>query len=1118
MRYSLLAGASLASAIALAQPVFAGSLQVQNKSDQTIYLNDTDPNLGNPSATVAAGGSTSLDSGIWVENQPGAKNIYMTIAKSNGGADICAGSAIGKNGYSQVPMTGVLTITSDDQCIYSADNPDASISWSADDAHASATVDASTGNGTLTFSANAIDSSGAAITYAADVQGRGKIGDLTVKDGVITAPLSGFAGISSDAENIQISASAADVKQATTVSVPVKTTGQANNMTPYRQINVGEDYVGQQMTDIIHLGGYLPGDSQGKFSASISRISPEFSQTFSINADGVLKIQSGGEGSPAISTSQFEGLSGCSAYTNRLGQADSNIKQCLIGVTDASSGKEVNVPVLINNGLRTLSAPELVNKHINHNGSVIGPNYFEIALKGSGSDLSVDLHNYTADAKTANTGIRFIPDDALVIGQSASDTNPSATSNFASGAVSDISALGHAKHGSLEDFGFAISSEGVLSNSGKMQAGHIYQINLAAVTGDAVDTTGKNALEKSYVTLYVYDNSTVSFGDWQSGKVPSTSLLKTVNGNQPLSMIYTYSHADPVNNMDGFSKIYQQYINDIHYGNQHADNGKPMANPINVMALESAGPMYTDSAPYWITKPSESNVKNQIIKSNALSNGQGNPANWMPQLIDMLNPASTASDQALNVSPDLTFGQNVRAAFSTYNFEQLDMLTNEIMNNYVYFNHGLSGSVIDNLGINLDLEKGTDMGYAPIFSMIANKLAYNGMFFGYYEFADKAFQPAIVGAMGPLGVAFVSSYDVGGDGSQATRASSQQYEDQGMNQQATQDLYNLVYHVNQSCNSGSGDPVNRYSWCNLSMSDSNAVNQIAWDTTADAPNQYNMSTHQVFNDFNGNYSVTQPFAESSTDFSYQELFNPNFSNNVDPHAHNVVQAGGGLVLTNPQACSDLDNTWMVSHQDELLKAIQGSSDEATREKDPAYKQLATCLFANIKLSNNGAQAIPVTKINYCGNQPGTTTPVPLGHCVLLSGIPSGNGDGSQTLSYPTPKGYMLDNAKPYMINGQLDPHMVGYSMFALQDTESAPQSGGFYWQPAGPGNYNIAVQEPWYVGGYQFNSADAKPDYSTIVQNKSAYDPFYDSSESQDAISSAWSGAAEIQKQFNSES
>ncbi len=1115
--YGAMAAVSLLS---LYQVASADQLKVVNNAAQALYLTNNDPSISPVSTSVGAHGNASLDSSQWAED--GAKNIYMSVTASvtSGAKDICQNNpAIAKWDETKVPTSGVLTLSGDSSkgfnCAYSPTDPSSTVSWSSSLAAAHAVINnnPATGEGMLTFHENATDSSGNAISYAAAVIGRGHVGPISVKDGVASAALTGFAGVADGAESITLSASAADVKQPATVSVKVSVPGGGAEQTAYRQMNVGEDYVGMQLSDLIDLGGYFPAPAAGsKFQMSISSMPAVLAPNYALNQDGVLKIIA------PVSAQQFKQLSGCGTYTNRLKQADVNIKQCSIGVKDDTTGASRAVPVLINNGLRSLVSPELVNKHIDHQGAVVGPDYFEVAVSGTGSDLNVDLHQYVSDPATQNKTIRFIPDAANVLGHAAADEVPALSSPDAQVAVSDISGLGQVKHGSLSDFGFAIDDSGHLTNKGGLQAGHVYQINVAAVTGDAADKTGSSALEKAYVTFYVVDTKAsgdqpaVSFAQWQQGQVPSMSVLKSVNGNQPLTMMYTYTHADPAKDVKAFTQVYQNYAGDIHYGNKQDS----LKYPVNVMAMESAGPMYTDNAPYWLLNTSVSNVKDQILQSHAISNAQANPRQWLPDLYQAANASGTPPSEHLNIAPDLTFGQAVRAEFPTYNAEQLSMVTNEILNNYVYADD--QGDInASNMGISLDIEKGTGANFTPMFKLLADKLAYQGRFFGYYEFADKSFQPSVVGSMGPLGVAFVSSYDVGGHGSTAERASKQDYIDQGMSESAATQLYQQVYGINRSCNFGQSDPIGRYSWCNLSLSDSHAVNAIAWDSVDDAPNQYHLSTHKVFDLFNGNFSITQPFAESSTDFAYQELFNPNFTNAVAPKAHNVIQDGGGLVQTNPGECAGMDNAWIQSHDTELLTVIQKSGDELTREKNTDYKKLASCLFANVQLaSSDGTQkALPVTKISVCGYQPGTHTAVPLSHCMLLSSIPSADGDGSGQMHYATPARYMADNATPYMVSGQLDPHMVGYSLFALQDTASATASGGFYWQAAGAGNYNIAVQEPWYVGGYQLNPADAKPDSAAVISGQLPYDPFYGSDVGKQVIASAWQGVANLQKQFH---
>ncbi|MDF1797245.1 MAG: hypothetical protein P1U63_11985 [Coxiellaceae bacterium] len=1070
--YSLITAAAL---LATTPTIWAGNSLtiINNLKKAQVTVANNNPALKPPpgAVSIGSGSSSTLSASQWVES--GGKNVYVQITPAGDSSAIC----VTKWGESIIPDTGVFTIAgtaSAPTCTYSASNPNAKITWS--NPNASASVNGATGNGTVTFAADAKDTSGDTITYsAAVINGRGKLSHLSVTDGKGTATLSGFAGVISDTESIQIAASAGDVKKALTIETPVKVTGGDVSKTPYRQINVGEDYPNLQINDLIDVSGYYPPPApHTKLSLNITSAPSSIKQNFGLNGS-LVSINA------PVTAAQFNNLSkdGCTTYNNTANQDDSNIQQCAIKVAD-NNGNSRTIPLLINNGLRALSAPELVNKYISHQGVVTGTNYFQ--LTPAQVAQGIDLHNYVSDPATGNKGITFFGDDARVTGQAAKDITPSSTSKYANGAVTDISALNTVAHGTLKDYGLTVDSAGVLKSSGKLQAGHIYQVNLVA--------TAKNgdATEKAYFTFYINANK---------GK----PLLETVNGNQPLTLMYSYTNANLLRNPSAFYNTYKSYIGDINYANNNALKGDA---PVNVLALESAGPQYMDDNNYWILNSTKTNVKNQISDSTAIVNGLGDPKKWLPQLL------TNAETNKINVSPDLTFSNPVSADFNTYNFEQREMVVNSIMNNYVNINSDGSASA-SIAGINLDLEKGTAPDFSPFFKLISDRLAYQGKFFAYYEFADKAFQPAIIGSMGPLGVALVSAYDVGGAGSSAARASQQDYLLDGMSQQNENTLYNDVFYNNQSCDIGHGDPVHRYSWCNLSMADSMAANEAAWNTIADSPNAYNMTTKQAFIDFNGHYSITQPFAESSTDFSYQELFNPNFSTAVGQHSHNIVEAGGGLVLTNVDgshnSCVDakgnpLNNQWLVSHDSELSTALA-----ANNLKDPAFKALSTCLFSSDQLKENG-KSFSVAQLSTCGNSP-TGKPIPLSKCMLIRSIPS-DTTGQGTLAYPSPTGYMQANNKPYLVNNKMDPRMIGYSLFALQNTQAGPNDSEDYFTAAGPGNYNLSIQEPWYVGGHQFNPHD--PRAATPNTKAFPFDPFYNTQKNRDLIQNAWNGVATLQK------
>jgi hypothetical protein len=150
----------------------------------------------------------------------------------------------------------------------------------------------------------------------------------------------------------------------------------------------------------------------------------------------------------------------------------------------------------------------------------------------------------------------------------------------------------------------------------------------------------------------------------------------------------------------------------------------------------------------------------------------------------------------------------------------------------------------------------------------------------------------------------------------------------------------------------------------------------------------------------------------------------------------------------------------------LTRITEGNGKETDLD---TLEKLSKCLMAdsdsNIRMADSKEGGIQFQIWDRCGND-ASGNPIPYAQCLKVSNLPSSLSSG--TIGHPTVLDYVGQNLSVYC---KTNPnHYVGYSIFALENTGTAPQ-GAFGGGPAiidDSGNCtqgcNIAVQEPWYIG------------------------------------------------------
>lgn len=966
---------------------------------------------------------------------------------------------------------------------------------------------------------------------------------------------------------------------------------------PYVEIDTEVDYLANYHPNLAYLGGYFakqPNANVGNALQDYINVKSNYytlQHTNRITSDDFIDD----------SNANFKN---CYDYPldSQAKNVDSDVKVCPVTITDGST--TITQPVLVNNGLRAQTITALVNMHVSRaTEGTVGRDYFEIAAK-PGDSINIPLGEYVmcgacrVGENSVTTGVNFYFDNALVAGQSVNDVAPRADKP---GSVVRIQGINNVSTDSNhKNFGLTINNanQPTPSLTGKLTQPGLYQVNLVAVRDK--DSKGHDLSvkpEKVYVTFYISVNDDeVSFSDWMSGGhtgTPRHNYLRTFNGDEPLALVYTYAHQNLVQQTKKYYAQYRSYASDLNYVNNASipNTGEriPQSAPLNVMSLESGGPAYATDAQgkavaYWkINNPTwdlkASITPDAVINSDVLK-GQKTAISWIFGVIN--NIQVPGAKHPFLLAPDLTFGHNLRAGFVEYNQQQMDILSNLILQNYIGTNYTSTapdhaGNVLQSTaGLSLDLEQGTSVGWGSFMKMMADKLAYTGKFFGYYEFADKAFQPAVVAAMGPLGVGLISTYDVGGGGSTGVRAPEEYYISQGMPKAMADILYTKTatdtvplgaFWANKSCYVAATNPVGnqvgRASWCGLTTTDSKFVNSAAWSTVADSPNHYMMSTQAVYQAFNAHYAPVMPMAEGSTEFSMQEVINPDFSNYVLPKGvtvkHNVVMPEGGSVLSNPNVGNSgsygdarvvCSNAWLHDHSDEIITTIDYCRDNymgklvnfadkcatysTTAPNTGAYKLLSQCLFAGQTYNFNSVsegQSLGRPMVNFvtdCGIDQ-NNRPIPADKCLMIYGTPAYNkgiGISSPILTLPNQGLFLYNNNQPYLqADGSLDPNLAGYAYFAMQNDLAGPNEGAFWVTPVPSsankwdGFVNLTVQEPWYVGGQALRCV-FNDNCTPWIQIDNSFDPFnYQIALSKHRflplVRAAWLGVMYLQNQFN---
>lgn len=738
-----------------------------------------------------------------------------------------------------------------------------------------------------------------------------------------------------------------------------------NNPIPYRQINVGENYLIGSAYDhdrpLLLLPHYF-NDNANSFRF--------------INQTGLSAyLNISGDNVYAAKNLSLQDISYLQSTCSQEGKTHTWL--CQVPIVD-NLQHQLSFPFHVYDGLRAKSVIELISNRV-EDGEILNttqPYYWEISAIPS---------NFKETTNVVNLDQYFTDPIDPSLNSISYQLNASKVSGKDQPACQIIQING-LNNTNCADNLFTIKGH-LLQAKGLSTA--VYQINIKA----------EDKGDSQYQTFYLNVNANnPSLSEWSKGAVASHNVL----GKLP--SIYIYSHQDPSKDMTSWQQDITHYAKDI----QNINQLYLSKNPIKTTLFEIISAQYKNDAGY----------------SNNFETNRPNINQWITKL------TTPFSEQHVGVTLNYTFSNALKANFITLNPDQQNQLTQIIANPVIDYS-GLDG-------VSMDLEGGFDEpGAVQLYKQLSDKLAYHGKWFSFYYFGDL-FHPRVVSSFGPLGVALISTYDVGqyrapltGEPIEGTKS----YDATGFNPEQAQILYNS-FQNDQSCSvMSSTDLAKPVSYCNLTLNDSISENNRRWNVS-----YHTISTADAMQYFNGKYELIYPLAASATEWQQLELWHPNLS---------LFTKGSGELMTNPTACMSISNDYLKKN-DALLN--QPSSKPAVL--------LSHCLFSNIKINN-----LPLQEYHRCKAN------MPYSECILISSLP-GSIDSSTPIVRDNAIAYVNANQSIY---SKTVLHDVGYSVFALETAFTAP-AGAF----ADGTKINAAVQSPWYIG---WMPSGIDPQYNKSISN-----------------------------------
>ncbi|MDF1758966.1 MAG: hypothetical protein P1U40_00345 [Coxiellaceae bacterium] len=867
----------------------------------------------------------------------------------------------------------------------------------------------------------------------------------------------------------------------------------------------------------------------------------------------------------------------CRPYTpHNQSKPDPYKYVCPVSFT-AASGPKVKMNIIVNGGIRAYGMSELLTKTIGATDRNT-PYFVEVSAKPSdatnkNTTLCKNSQNPNGGTLIAATAPFFSPGqyisttkntnilysfDASSIANSPASTNIEPTGKDAIRLITAINAMHYnfSKPVGVNTGDFYLvpithdnKFLAAICYSGNSFSAGIYQINIKAQG----QTSGINDPgEIAFATFYLNVNSgNPSLAEWHNDKYPSakTNIFNNDYGQGPHPIIgaYTYSNTDAGNDINNFLNTYENYAKDLAKINENRTQ------PINTIFAQIMGIQYSlpnennptaylSSSSYWpvcqdpaANSASCSGMNNdptQNLKADWVNFDQPTLSTWLPKL-------STALGET-GLTNNLAFTNAVKADFSSYNPTQQMIVADKIVSTLNMQNVNIDG-------ITLDLEGGFNSpGAVDFYKAVADRLAFQGKFFGIYYFSTM-FTPDVIASFGPLGQALISGYDISSYRVTPSSKAPNSINTYG-NWQGQEKYLTNAYQNSISCSSAITTPYRNKSWCNINSNGAYAEGYRLWNSSfsnsywscagASSAVTALCTPAKAFATLNGKFQIVMAVSQSSTLWSAIELFNPDLTQftakpntgqcNIDPLPTGQKQPifcqpqQQGFILANTidpsskkpsgnpwgyggnNACSQLDNTWFKTNSASLY------ASNPTPDQQKIQNQLKECIFQNVEINVNNAK-VPVQSYSSCGKNP-QGEPIPYNQCIAISSLP-GNltpagtsiGPSNQVSYIKNIIGIFKSDSDEGSKYSGFSNNFVGVSMYALENFQSGPNTGAYLCGTA----YNpaitddkiamFAVQQPLYVG-------------STIPENKSTVcgtnhtptDPYYFTPEYQKLLSETW--------------
>lgn len=646
--------------------------------------------------------------------------------------------------------------------------------------------------------------------------------------------------------------------------------------------------------------------------------------------------------------------------------------------------------------------------------------------------------------------------------------------------------------------GWSFSSTGSLIVPQNTPAG-LYQVNVRASTNADILNRG-SSIQYAYQTLYLYIGNVDNNAFYSS--VQPMSLVYLYNGGyQPQPSGYTGSCPKiPASNTcsaPSGASVYNQTVynqcKDLQKINQTFGPSpsqydlKVAATSVGQLSYQSCATNVNDSSQcnFWSTSG-----QNSYYDSLSGAGGANPIRGSLGVVAQITNPAGTGNidtnsqDQTSVCAYSSVIGP--QSGISTklmLDFEQ-GKGTETLAGNSLSVELGSQNDVqsailaaayvkqIFNrpgyIGVSTDFESGfTQDPYYTFLKNLADRLAFRGNMLGSYDFAWRGFAPGIVTALGPVGLAIFSAYDLTNDrapnsipGVVSYNTTDAQNGGQSLQSQKLT-TSQATYYANMLSPNQTSNPLTAINCSNIMSRSGGVLNKnpgICLDSLYDSysegmrdwtgqkyyssagNNNYDLTPYAVFQKYSGRFIPLLPIAESASQSPYNIITSPTLTFGAFPGKY---KAGPSPVVVSI----------------------------GTNVSPTTSTGIAAALGQSLSGVVSSASSVPFQSFYSC---PGVTQGI-YTSCLMVSSPvifhnPTNTAVGSGYRIASVEDFLTLDNKVYQNLPGQqtVNPAMIGIGFFGLGDASAEASSGCAAPGATGLGP-NINCMEPWYIG---FNTSN----------------------------------------------